>query len=230
MSILDTPMTANDANATTVRGYLVALAAKVWVDGENFSGKRPFGNSGWQHEVYRALASAGVIESTLDAYGEIDITRDQERRADSLIAEALSDMAEETEELRAEAERLNTLVDEMSEDYGLTAGQQIRLEAARLLTQESNNVMPETNAEATSGLTVTILIRDMLRLAHAIETGETASVPTLTPGGRVRIAAGPDGVWVVAGLWTNTDDKASVSLVREDEWNRFAETPSAVTE
>lgn len=61
--VLDTPMPPNDAGAsTTVRDYLVELLAGVWREGEGFSGKRPFGNSDWQHELCDALAAAGFVE------------------------------------------------------------------------------------------------------------------------------------------------------------------------
>ena len=61
MNILDLPMEQNDAGAATVRDYLKALLSSVWEKEEGFSGKRPFGNSGWQDEVHSALAAAHVI-------------------------------------------------------------------------------------------------------------------------------------------------------------------------
>jgi len=61
-SILDLPMQENDAVASTVRDYLIRLLRGVWVDGESFNGKRPFGNSSWQDEVYRTLGTAGLIK------------------------------------------------------------------------------------------------------------------------------------------------------------------------
>lgn len=58
--ILSIPMGDNDAGAATIRQYLVALANTVWWEGEGFSGKRPFGNSGWEHEMLEALESFGL--------------------------------------------------------------------------------------------------------------------------------------------------------------------------
>lgn len=58
--VLDCPMEPNDADARTVREYIVALASAVWQDGEGFSGKRPFGTSGWDWDIYEALSSAGL--------------------------------------------------------------------------------------------------------------------------------------------------------------------------
>lgn len=62
----------NDAEVATVGAYLVALGQRVWDEGEGFSGKRPFGNSDWEHEVFFALAKAGLIPSTHDRYDGLD--------------------------------------------------------------------------------------------------------------------------------------------------------------
>lgn len=56
----------------TVRSYLKDLLHTLWVEEEGFSGKRPFGNSGWQFDVYQALVRAGVLEGTLDDEGFLD--------------------------------------------------------------------------------------------------------------------------------------------------------------
>lgn len=64
--VLDCPMGENDADAKTVREFLGTLLLTVWIEQEMFSGKRPFGNSSWQHEVYIALAVAGYIEGSKD--------------------------------------------------------------------------------------------------------------------------------------------------------------------
>lgn len=63
--VLDCPMGDNDANATTIRGYLVDLLKLVWEEGEGFDGKRPFGNSSWESEPLNALAAAGLIEGEM---------------------------------------------------------------------------------------------------------------------------------------------------------------------
>lgn len=64
--VLDCPMGENDADAETIREYFVALLMTLWIEGQGFSGKRPFGNSDWEHEVYDALAEASYIEGTKD--------------------------------------------------------------------------------------------------------------------------------------------------------------------
>lgn len=68
--ILSCPMIAdNDSGASTVRGYLVELLATVWREEEGFSGKRPFGNSDWQWEVYASLVKAGLLDGSVkDGY------------------------------------------------------------------------------------------------------------------------------------------------------------------
>lgn len=50
INILDILMGENDAGALTVRDYLKALLRRLWLEQEGFSGKRPFGNSGWEDE------------------------------------------------------------------------------------------------------------------------------------------------------------------------------------
>ncbi len=69
----------------TLRGFFCALAMEVWRQGEGFSGKRPFGNSGWQYDVYAALIKAGHIKGTLDEEGYVDEVNEQE--VDKLILE-----------------------------------------------------------------------------------------------------------------------------------------------
>lgn len=88
--ILDTPMSDNDAEATTVREYLVKLLAQVWTEGEGFSGKRPFGNSSWEYELYGALARAGHIAGTFDDDGWVESI--DTGAGDALIAAAIKEL------------------------------------------------------------------------------------------------------------------------------------------
>lgn len=60
-----------DLPRCTIRHYLVELASTCWMQNEGFSGKRPFGNSGWQYDVYRALAAGGFVEPEVDEDGEV---------------------------------------------------------------------------------------------------------------------------------------------------------------
>lgn len=70
--ILDVQMGTNDAEAATIRDYLKQLLLTLWEKGERFSGKRPFGNSGWDMDIYAALVKAGVIEGDLDEDGFVN--------------------------------------------------------------------------------------------------------------------------------------------------------------
>lgn len=93
--VLDLPLGDNDANAKTVREYLIELLAGVWRDGEGFSGKRPFGNSSWEYDLYTPLARAGLIEATFDEDGYIDDFVGSARdKADELIATAIRALGE----------------------------------------------------------------------------------------------------------------------------------------
>lgn len=53
----------------SLREYLHELLATLWKEGEGFSGKRPFGNSGWDWDVYGFLVKAGVISGQIDDDG-----------------------------------------------------------------------------------------------------------------------------------------------------------------
>ena len=89
VNVLMCPMdpATNDAGASTVGQYLLKLAAVMWRDGECADGKRPFGNSGWEWEIFTSLAEAGLIESTRDRYGDMDIT--DRPAAEALVTQAL---------------------------------------------------------------------------------------------------------------------------------------------
>ncbi len=91
-NILDIKMTSRDVDIEdlTIGQYLTELLCKMWEEGESFNGKRPWGNSGWQFDVYKTLIREGVIAGTLDDEGCIDeLHYDQIKRADLLITEAV---------------------------------------------------------------------------------------------------------------------------------------------
>ena len=75
-------MQENDAGAETLADYFQTLLFKIWEEGEGFSGKRPFGNSGWQYEVYYCLVKNGLVEGEIDPeYGDL-ISFDREAAED----------------------------------------------------------------------------------------------------------------------------------------------------
>jgi hypothetical protein len=93
-ALLDCPMDPdnNDAQASSLGEYLLELSRQVWIENEGFSGKRPFGNGGWEFDVYNAVAAAGLMESVTRTYSwgdEISFSDTEERRIDDLISEAL---------------------------------------------------------------------------------------------------------------------------------------------
>lgn len=63
--LLALPMEPNDAGADTIGQYLATLTATVWHYGEDFSGKRPFGNSDWQSDIPHALVKEGAVEGEI---------------------------------------------------------------------------------------------------------------------------------------------------------------------
>lgn len=70
--ILALPMPKNDARAETIGQYIMMVAGKLFAEQDEFSGKRPFGNSGWIFEVYEALIRGGVLEGSFDEDGYIE--------------------------------------------------------------------------------------------------------------------------------------------------------------
>lgn len=98
--ILDLPMKDNDAGASTVRGYLCALLAVLWDEQECFGGKRPFGNSGWHHELHEPLVTAGLLAGELetDEDEEPGIDYSEGNRLIRLAIEALADYTQAEDE------------------------------------------------------------------------------------------------------------------------------------
>lgn len=93
--VLNAPMGENDADAKTIREYLVFLGREVWCVGEGFSGKRPFGNSSWEYEIYNALAENNLIEAQYHTYddGDRELGEFNREEADSLIARCFERLA-----------------------------------------------------------------------------------------------------------------------------------------
>ena len=91
MNILDMKFFDNDAGKeTTVRSYFKKLLMTLWREGEEFRGKAPFGNSGWQYYLYAELIKQGIVKGTLDEYGYVE-ELDKEA-ADNLICGVIMSM------------------------------------------------------------------------------------------------------------------------------------------
>lgn len=55
----------------TVREYLYQLLQKLWGEKESFDGERPFGGSGWEHDIYKALIDGEYISGRFSDDGEL---------------------------------------------------------------------------------------------------------------------------------------------------------------
>jgi len=91
--ILDIPMQARDIECATVREYLKKLLSTLWEEGEGFSGKRPFGNSGWELDLYLPLIKAGVVKGKLvdddeECWVE-EFSDSEKKKANKLIFQAI---------------------------------------------------------------------------------------------------------------------------------------------
>jgi len=90
--ILEIKVNNHSLGEVTIREYLKTLLKMVWEEEESFSGKRPFGESGWQHDLYTPLALKGLIPATVeDGYAEdIDFAA-----GDELILELIEEAFKE---------------------------------------------------------------------------------------------------------------------------------------
>lgn len=56
----------------TIKDYLIDLLDSLWDEKECFNGKRPFGNSGWQFDIFAALVEADIINGKIDEDGNLE--------------------------------------------------------------------------------------------------------------------------------------------------------------
>lgn len=89
-NVLDLPMQENDAEASTIREYLGKLLLTVWIEGEQFSGKRPFGNSGWEFDLYIPLVKAGLVWGEIDEDGYVETV--DHGAGDLIIGDAIREL------------------------------------------------------------------------------------------------------------------------------------------
>lgn len=89
MQILQAKIKSMDFDdEVTLQFYLKNLLIELWKEAEGFSGKRPFGNSGWQYDVYASLIKQGFIEGELDEDGYVD--KCDTKKADQEIIKAIA--------------------------------------------------------------------------------------------------------------------------------------------
>lgn len=55
----------------SIRQYFYDLMSTLWTELEDFDGKRPFGKSDWEYEIYASLISHGLVPGTFDEDGYI---------------------------------------------------------------------------------------------------------------------------------------------------------------
>jgi hypothetical protein len=78
---LDVRFDSDAGDQLTIREYFRELLTTLWSEGESFSGKRPFGNSGWEYEPIGALVAAGFIPGTGSDDAGWDATDDRQAHA-----------------------------------------------------------------------------------------------------------------------------------------------------
>lgn len=66
---LDLRFTHEKLGDVSLREFFCNLLVKLWGERGEFSGKKPWGNSGWDEPVYTALIKAGIIYGELDSKG-----------------------------------------------------------------------------------------------------------------------------------------------------------------
>jgi len=73
MEVLDLKFYSNDLyKEVTIREYFYHLMKTLWEEQENFSGKRPLGNSDWDGDLIKCLIQNKLIKGTIDEDGYID--------------------------------------------------------------------------------------------------------------------------------------------------------------
>jgi hypothetical protein len=56
----------------TIRGFMQKLLLTLFEEMDGFSGKRPFGNSGWDGDLIVCLINNGWLEGKVDKEGYLD--------------------------------------------------------------------------------------------------------------------------------------------------------------
>ena len=52
-----------------LKDFLYGLNELLLEDPDSFSGKRPYGNSGWKFEIYKTFIKAGLVPGKIDSAG-----------------------------------------------------------------------------------------------------------------------------------------------------------------
>jgi hypothetical protein len=71
-SVLDIKFKPSEfGKVMTLREYCKNLLCTLWEEGEGFSGKRPFGNSDWDFNVFKELVKKEYVAGSIDEYGDL---------------------------------------------------------------------------------------------------------------------------------------------------------------
>jgi len=74
----------------TFRKFFQELLLTLWSELEGFSGKRPFGNSCWDNEVYAGLVKNGLVKGHIDEDGGVEELDYQ--KADDIIFKMIKEL------------------------------------------------------------------------------------------------------------------------------------------
>jgi hypothetical protein len=90
IELMDKVLSTEINEGETIKEYLCGLLLTLWAEKEGFSGKRPFGDSGWNWDLIRALALNGLVEATFDEEGYIETMDNiEEAKAEQMITNAI---------------------------------------------------------------------------------------------------------------------------------------------
>jgi hypothetical protein len=56
----------------TIGKFLIELLTKLWSKKDQFSGKRPFGNSFWEYDLYIALIDNNIVKGRIDEWDDVE--------------------------------------------------------------------------------------------------------------------------------------------------------------
>lgn len=91
--ILELKFESTDLERTiSIRDFFKELLTTLFKKGECFSGKRPFGNSGWDYDLCVCLAKKGVIDGKCSKYEDFDDWDYDSKEADSKILELIKEL------------------------------------------------------------------------------------------------------------------------------------------
>lgn len=62
----------------SVRDFFKQLMITLFVEGEGFSGKRPFGNSGWTHDLEKTAVENKFVQGVIGSDGYVENIHSEE--------------------------------------------------------------------------------------------------------------------------------------------------------